>query len=123
MLIRLPIRDISKWGSNIYSYSKLSVHPLLNVVVDSSTIKLSGMPYVSVRVLLKSKDLVVNTPYIDFDDTDWDTYKLFSVSGSGTLYFSDDYGIIIPSSTTISGGQLITVAGNQLVVGGVPVVI
>jgi hypothetical protein len=58
MLIRLPIRDISKWGSNIYSYSKLSVHPLLNVVVDSSTIKLSGMPYVSVRVLLKSKDLV-----------------------------------------------------------------
>jgi len=126
MFIRLPMRNLSQWSSNINAYSKLTVHPLLSVIMDStdqSSIKLSGIPYVPVRVLLKSNDLTINTPYIDFDDTDWDIYKSFLVSGSGILYFSDNDEIIIPSNVSISAGILVTVVGDQLVVDGVPVII
>jgi hypothetical protein len=117
MLIRLPI-NLSHWGSNVDSYSKLTVHPLLSVIVndDMNAIKLSGMPYVTVRVLLESSDLVVETPFIDFDHTDWFTYKSFTVSGSGILRFRDDEEIIIPSSITLR--TFVTVVGDQLVVAG-----
>jgi len=117
MLIRLPI-NLSYWNKNVDSYSKLTTHPLLSVVVSGSAIKLSGMPYVTVRVLLESNDLSVMTPYIDFDNTDWSTYKNFSVSGTGTLRFRDDDEIIIPSSITIDNMTYVMVAGNQVVVAG-----
>jgi hypothetical protein len=96
----------------------MTVHPLLSVIVndDTDAIKLSGMPYVTVRVLLESSSLSIGTPYIDFDQTDWFTYKSFTVSGSGTLRFRDDYEIIIPSSIIVK--TFITVVGDQLVVTG-----
>ena len=117
MLIRLPI-NLSNWNENIDSYSKLTIHPFLNVIVVGSSIKLSGMPYVTVRVLLKSNDLNITTPYLDFDNTDWSTLKNFSVFGTGILHFSDNDDIIIPSSVAINNRTYVLVAGDQLVVAG-----
>ncbi len=125
MLIRIPISTNTSWWHNTSSYSKIVEHPHLSVIVDTIAfnIKLSGKPYVTVRVLLSSENLTVNTPYVDFDNSDWDTFKPFDISGSGILRFSDNDGIIIPSSVSISTGTFVTVSGNQLVVGGTPVVL